>query len=154
MSENKNNTANNTANKGDDQNKTAKVTIKTATAETLFKDVQEFKFLENIHKKFIEDVGAKKMGDLTGQTTIGNIFCLSSGYVGNKLGSKPSFEQVLKVFSDLFESKNGDVSANVKAILNSFAKAERNGKPAPTFEALSAILDITENDYNTAKEMA
>lgn len=150
MEQKKNNTP---ENKGEDKN-IANVSIKDATENTTFKNVREFKFLENIHKKFIEDVGNKKMSDLTGQTTIGNIFCLSSGYVGNKLGSKPAFAQVIKVFSDLFESKNGDVSANVKAILNAFAKAQRTGKPAPTFEALSAILDITENDYNTAKEMA
>ena len=133
---------------------TIKVAIKDANENTLFKDVQEFKFIENIHKKFIEDVGAKKMNELTGQTTIGNIFCLSSGYVGNKLGTKPTFAKVIEVFSALFESKNGDVSANVKAILNAFAKAERNGKPRPTFDALSSILDITENDYTTAEEMA
>lgn len=136
------------------ENTTAKVSIKDATAETLFKDVHEYKFLENIHKKFLEDVGDKKMNDLTGQTTIGNIFCLSSGYVGNKLGTKPTFEKVIEVFTALFDSKNGDVSANVKAILNAFAKAERNKKPRPTFETLSAILDISENDYKTACEMA
>lgn len=147
MSENKNTTTKN-------ENATAKVAIKDATENTLFKDVQEFKFIENIHKKFIEDVGAKKMNDLTGQTTIGNIFCLSSGYVGNKLGTKPTFAKVIEVFTYLFESKNGDVSANVKAILNAFAKAERNGKAKPTFDTLSAILDITENDYKTALEMA
>lgn len=137
-----------------ENNKPEIVSIKNAKADTLFKDVQEFKFIENIHKKFIEDVGAKKMNDLTGQTTIGNIFCLSSGYVGNKLGTKPTFAKVIEVFSTLFESKNGDVSANVKAILNAFAKAERNGKAKPTFETLSSILDITENDYKTALEMA
>ena len=147
--ENKNNT-----NATKNENATAKVAIKDATENTLFRDVQEFKFIENIHKKFIEDVGAKKMNDLTGQTTIGNIFCLSSGYVGNKLGTKPTFAKVIEVFSALFESKNGDVSANVKAILNAFAKAERNGKAKPTFYTLSAILDITENDYKTALEMA
>ena len=147
--ENKNNT-----NATKNENASAKVAIKDATENTLFRDVQEFKFIENIHKKFIEDVGAKKMNDLTGQTTIGNIFCLSSGYVGNKLGTKPTFAKVIEVFSALFESKNGDVSANVKAILNAFAKAERNGKAKPTFDTLSAILDITENDYKTALEMA
>lgn len=136
------------------ENTTASVSIKDATETTTFKNVREFKFLENIHKKFLEDVGNKKMSDLTGQTTIGNIFCLSSGYVGNKLGTKPTFAKVIEVFSALFESKNGDVSANVKAILNAFAKAERNGKPRPTFNALSSILDITENDYTTAEEMA
>lgn len=141
-------------NKNTTENTTAKVSIKNATETTLFKNVHEFRYLENIHKKFLEDVGNKKMNDLTGQTTIGNIFCLSSGYVGNKLGTKPPFEKVIEVFSSLFESKNGDVSANVKAILNAFAKAERNGKAKPTFETLSAILDITENDYKTALEMA
>ena len=150
MEQKKNNTP---ENNGEDK-KVEKVSIKNATETTLFKNVSEFRFLENIHKKFIEDAGNRKMSDLTGQTTIGNIFCLSSGYVGNKLGSKPAFAQVIKVFSDLFESKNGDVSSTVKAILNAFAKAQRNGKPAPTFEALSAILDITENEYNTAKELA
>ena len=149
MSDKKNTTTENTT-----ENTTAKVSIKDATTETLFKDVQEYKFLENIHKKFLEDVGDKKMSDLTGQTTIGNIFCLSSGYVGNKLGTKPTFAKVIEVFSALFESKNGDVSANVKAILNAFAKAERMGKVKPTFETLSAILDISENDYKTALELA
>lgn len=137
-----------------ENNKPEFVSIKNAKAETLFKNVHEFRYLENIHKKFLEDVGNKKMNDLTGQTTIGNIFCLSSGYVGNKLGTKPTFEKVIEVFSNLFESKNGDVSANVKAILNAFAKAERNGKKKPTFETLSDLLDITENDYKTALEMA
>lgn len=137
-----------------ENNKPEIVSIKNAKADTLFKNVKEFRFLESIHKNFIEDVGNKKMDDLTGQTTIGNIFCLSSGYVGNKLGTKPTFAKVIEVFSTLFESKNGDVSANVKAILNAFAKAERNGKAKPTFETLSSILDITENDYKTALEMA
>lgn len=137
-----------------ENNKPEIVNIKNAKAETLFKNVHEFRYLENIHKKFLEDVGNKKMNDLTGQTTIGNIFCLSSGYVGNKLGTKPTFEKVIEVFSSLFESKNGDVSANVKAILNAFAKAERDGKKKPTFETLSSILDITENDYKTAEELA
>lgn len=141
-------------NKNKPESKPEIVSIKDVTENTLFKNVHEFKFLENIHKKFLEDVGNKKMNDLTGQTTIGNIFCLSSGYVGNKLGTKPTFAKVIEVFSALFESKNGDVSANVKAILNAFAKAERNGKDKPTFDTLSSILDITENDYKTALEMA
>ena len=146
MEQNKNNTP--------ESKKPEIVSIKNAKAETLFKNVKEFRFLESIHKKFLEDVGNKKMDDLKGQTTIGNVFCLSSGYVGNKLGQKPTFEKVLDVFSDLFESKNGDVSSDVKTILKAFEKAEREGKERPSFKVLSAIFDITENDYKTAEELA
>lgn len=87
---------------------TKKISIKTATENTLFKDTLEYANLGAIHTAFIESVGNKKMGELKGQTTIGNIFCLSSGYVGNKLGTAPTFEKVISVFSDLFNAKHED----------------------------------------------
>lgn len=99
MSENKNTTTENTS---------AKVSIKNATENTLFKNVLEFARLPAIHTAFIEEVGNKKMSELKGQTTIGNIFCMSSGYVGNRLGSEPTFAHVIKVFTDLFASKHVD----------------------------------------------
>lgn len=86
----------------------AKVSIKNATENTLFKNVLEFATLKDLHTAYIEEVGNKKMSELKGQTTIGNIFCLSSGYVGNKLGTSPDFAKVIKVFSDLFNAKHVD----------------------------------------------
>lgn len=100
MSENKNTTTT--------ENTTAKVSIKNATENTLFKNVLEFATLKDLHTAYLDDVGNKKMSELKGQTTIGNIFCLSSGYVGNKLGTSPDFAKVIKVFSDLFNAKHVD----------------------------------------------
>ena len=88
--------------------KVEKVAIKNATENTLFKDTLEFSNLSAIHTAFIDSVGKKKMNELKGQTTIGNIFCLSSGYVGNKLGTSPNFEKVISVYSELFNAKHED----------------------------------------------
>ena len=111
MSEKKNTTPENTT----PENTTEKVSIKNATENTLFKDVLEFSQLSAIHTAFIEKVGKQKMGELKGQTTIGNVFCLSSGYVGNKLGTSPNFEKVIKVYAELFESKHEDTDAEKSA---------------------------------------
>lgn len=88
--------------------KVEKVAIKNATENTLFKNTLEFSNLSAIHTAFIDSVGKKKMSELKGQTTIGNIFCLSSGYVGNKLGTAPNFEKVIAVYSELFNAKHED----------------------------------------------
>lgn len=88
--------------------KVEKVAIKNATENTLFKDTLEFSNLSAIHTAFIDSVGKKKMSELKGQTTIGNIFCLSSGYVGNKLGTAPNFEKVIAVYAELFNAKHED----------------------------------------------
>lgn len=90
------------------ENKAQKIAIKNATENTLFKDTLEYANLTAIHTAFIDSVGKKKMSELKGQTTIGNIFCLSSGYVGNKLGTAPNFEKVISVFSELFNAKHED----------------------------------------------
>lgn len=101
-----NTTAN--ANENEKAEKVEKVAIKNATENTLFKDTLEFSNLSAIHTAFIDSVGKKKMSELKGQTTIGNIFCLSSGYVGNKLGTSPNFEKVISVYSELFNAKHED----------------------------------------------
>ena len=114
MSENENTeTENKTENKT--ENTTEKVSIKNATENTLFKDVLEFAQLTAIHTAFIEKVGKQKMSELKGQTTIGNVFCLSSGYVGNKLGTSPNFEKVIAVYAELFASKHEDTDAEKSA---------------------------------------
>lgn len=111
MSEKKNTTTENTT-----ENTTAeKVSIRNATENTLFKDVLEFSQLAAIHTAFIEKVGKQKMSELKGQTTIGNVFCLSSGYVGNQLGTSPNFEKVIKVYTDLFAKKHEDTDAEKSA---------------------------------------
>lgn len=102
-------TKNNTTTENTTENeKVEKVAIKNATENTLFHDTLEFSNLSAIHTAFIDSVGKKKMSELKGQTTIGNIFCLSSGYVGNKLGTAPNFEKVIAVYSDLFNAKHED----------------------------------------------
>lgn len=102
-------TKNNTTTENTTENeKVEKVAIKNATENTLFKDTLEFSNLTAIHTAFIESVGKKKMSELKGQTTIGNIFCLSSGYVGNKLGTAPNFEKVISVYAELFNAKHED----------------------------------------------
>lgn len=100
--------ANEDSGNDNNNNAPAKVSIKNATENTLFKNVLEFATLKDLHTAYIEEVGNKKMSELKGQTTIGNIFCLSSGYVGNKLGTSPDFAKVIKVFSDLFNAKHVD----------------------------------------------
>lgn len=102
MSENKNTTTT--------ENTTAKVSIKNATETTLFKNVLEYATLKDLHTAYLDEIGNKKMSELKGQTTIGNIFCLSSGYVGNKLGTSPDFAKVIKVFTDLFNAKHVDTA--------------------------------------------
>lgn len=103
-----------TASNADDKNNAPensapeKVSIKNATENTLFKNVLEFATLKDLHTAYLDDVGNKKLFELKGQTTIGNIFCLSSGYVGNKLGTSPDFAKVIKVFTDLFNAKHVD----------------------------------------------
>lgn len=101
-------TANKTTTTTENENKVQKVAIKNATESTLFKDTIEFSNLSAIHTAFIDSVGKKKMSELKGQTTIGNIFCLSSGYVGNKLGTAPNFEKVIAVYTELFNAKHED----------------------------------------------
>lgn len=103
----KNNTTENTT-ENEKAEKVEKVAIKNATENTIFKDTLEFANLTAIHSAFIDSVGNKKMSELKGQTTIGNIFCLSSGYVGNKLGTAPNFEKVISVYSELFSAKHED----------------------------------------------
>lgn len=103
----KNNTTENTT-ENEKAEKVEKVAIKNATENTLFKNTLEFSNLSAIHTAFIDSVGKKKMSELKGQTTIGNIFCLSSGYVGNKLGTAPNFEKVISVYSELFSAKHED----------------------------------------------
>ena len=68
----------------------------------------EYATLKDLHTAYLDEIGNKKMSELKGQTTIGNIFCLSSGYVGNKLGTSPDFAKVIKVFTDLFNAKHVD----------------------------------------------
>ena len=97
------------------ENTTEKVSIKNATENTLFKDVLEFSQLTAIHTAFLDKVGKQKMGALTGQTTIGNVFCISSGHVGNKLGTSPNFEKVIKVYAEFFASKHEDTDAEKSA---------------------------------------
>lgn len=104
----KNNTTTENTTENEKVEKVEKVAIKNATENTLFKDTIEFSNLSAIHTAFIDSVGKKKMSELKGQTTIGNIFCLSSGYVGNKLGTSPNFEKVISVYSELFSSKHED----------------------------------------------
>lgn len=103
----KNNTTENTT-ENEKAEKVEKVAIKNATENTLFKNTLEFSNLSAIHTAFIDSVGKKKMSELKGQTTIGNVFCLSSGYVGNKLGTAPNFEKVISVYSELFNAKHED----------------------------------------------
>lgn len=104
----KNNTTTENTTENEKAEKVEKVAIKNATENTLFKDTLEFSNLSAIHTAFIDSVGKKKMGELKGQTTIGNIFCLSSGYVGNKLGTSPNFEKVISVYAELFNAKHED----------------------------------------------
>ena len=104
-----------TATNAGEKNTAEKVSIKNATETTLFKNVLEFSQLSAIHTAFIEKVGNQKLGELKGQTTIGNVFCLSSGYVGNQLGTSPSFEKVIKVYADLFAKKHEDTDAEKSA---------------------------------------
>ena len=102
-------TENNTKNtKNTEDEKVEKVAIKNANENTLFRDTIEFSNLPAIHGAFIDAVGAKKMSEIKGQTTIGNVFCISSGYVGNKLGTNPSFEKVIGVYAELFNAKHED----------------------------------------------
>lgn len=101
-------TTENTTTENEKAEKVEKVAIKNATENTLFKDTIEFSNLSAIHTAFIDSVGKKKMSELKGQTTIGNIFCLSSGYVGNKLGTSPNFEKVISVYAELFNAKHED----------------------------------------------
>ena len=102
--------ANEDSGNNNNNNAPAKVSIKNATETTLFKNVLEYATLKDLHTAYLDEIGNKKMSELKGQTTIGNIFCLSSGYVGNKLGTSPNFAQVIKVFSDLFNAKHVDTA--------------------------------------------
>ncbi len=108
MTTKNNTTTTENENENTENKKVEKVAIKNATENTLFKDTIEFSNLSAIHTAFIDSVGKKKMSELKGQTTIGNIFCLSSGYVGNKLGTAPNFEKVIAVYSELFNAKHED----------------------------------------------
>ena len=120
---------------------TEKVSIRNATENTLFKDVLEFSQLSAIHTAFIEKVGKQKMSELKGQTTIGNVFCLSSGYVGNQLGTSPNFEKVIKVYADLFAKKHEDTDAEKSA-----KALKRMGVP---YASLPQVVkdEITEDTY-------
>lgn len=104
----KNNTTTENTTENEKAEKVEKIAIKNASENTIFKDTLEFANLTAIHSAFIDSVGNKKMSELKGQTTIGNIFCLSSGYVGNKLGTAPNFEKVISVYSELFSAKHED----------------------------------------------
>lgn len=104
----KNNTTTENTTENEKAEKVEKIAIKNATENTLFKNTLEFSNLTAIHTAFIDSVGNKKMSELKGQTTIGNVFCLSSGYVGNKLGTAPTFEKVIAVYAELFNAKHED----------------------------------------------
>ena len=137
MSENKN-----TKTENKTENTTEKVSIKNATENTLFKDVLEFSQLSAIHTAFLDKVGKQKMSELKGQTTIGNVFCLSSGYVGNKLGTSPNFEKVISVYAELFASKHEDTDAEKSA-----KALKRMGVP---YAGLPQVVknEITEETFN------
>lgn len=120
--------------------------------ETLLKNTAEFAKLANIHKVYLEDMGNKAIKEITGSTSVGNLLCISSGYAGGKYDSKNPVS-CFKFFAEQV-NKGAKISDGVKAILSAFAKAEKANKPRPTFEVLDAVLDITQEDYNTAVSMA